>query len=266
MIGTTNPLIAARSILTTSSAVDAKLPAPVLAANARAKRVLAGSRSLFPGPDAVTVSLVDALDAGRDAASDPAVLRAYIGQQIGASGYGQSVEQIAGQQLRETFALHANAIVRSWDKPFTSAATTLTEAHVRLGDVSLEDTRTILEAGPAAAGVWAQAQKAATVLDQVVGAWVGLAGLTGFAPVHPHLNSLRIVDASADQLTPNLRGKQAKPWDVLCAGLSLSLADGPEFTRRVRAIEQQERAEASALEREAHDRATGRRAVPLSAA
>jgi hypothetical protein len=150
--------------------------------------------------------------------------------------------------MRDVFSEHADAILTAWSKPFDQAARTIGTCHQRIGDIPLEDTATIVQAGGDIASVWAQAQAAAAVLDSLAGVWVALANLTGFAPIHPRLPALRIATATPEEWAAvEFERKTPGAWTVQLAGLTLSLADGSEYVRRVAAIE---RAEAVARQQE----------------
>jgi hypothetical protein len=238
MIGQ-NPTTQARAVVAMSNAVGAKLPAPVLESYDRLTRIAKKAETIYPPRGALIDAVLAALDADRDPVTDPDVQRAHLAMQIGSSeGVGRQVTEVAAGQMRDTFSLHAEAIVKAWQKPFNAAAAELATAHERIGDVPLEDTDTILRAGGDIAAVWAKAQQAAAVVDQLDVAWLALATLTRFAPIDPRFPALRIADVDAEQwASAGLERKSVTAWNAQLSGLRLSLAGGAEYVARIAAVQ-----------------------------
>lgn len=233
-----SPMLPAKMVVTTSETVSAKLPKPVLDVYRKATKVTTAVRTLHPG-DVLATLVADALAADRDPATDAAVQRAFLAQQLGNEGMTKNVNAVVGEEMRHTFSQHADAIVAALSKPFAIAAATLEVAHERIGDVSLEETDRIMRTGGDIAAVWATASDALRVTDQIHSAWVALAQLTGFAPVDPTRVALRLA-APADvqhweTFASRSAGTRTKPnaWDCLLAGFTLGLADRNEYRRRL---------------------------------
>jgi hypothetical protein len=238
MIGN-NPTTQTRHIVTASRDVGAKLPSPVLESYERATRITQAAQSIYPPQGALMDATIAALDAGRDPASDPAVQRAHLAMQIGASdGMGRMVGDVVAGQTAQVFSEHADAIVKAWVGPFNKAAATLARCHERIGDVSLEDTAEIMRMGGDIARVWADARDAATTIERIDFAWSALALLTRFAPLDPRFPALRITSATPDEWQASGFERQTPgAWAVQRAGLALSLADGAEYVHRIAAVQ-----------------------------
>ncbi len=114
---------------------------------------------------------------------------------------------------------------------------TLAKCHQRIGSIPLEDTNTIMAKGADIASVWAKATDAVRAINDISQGWVDLARLTGWAPVDRRYAVLRIAVVSYPQWVDLELEENPDAWAVQCAGLTLSLADGPEYVRRVDVIE-----------------------------
>jgi hypothetical protein len=240
-----------RAIITASEQVGAKLPPAVVEAYDRTTRHSQKAAAIYPPAGALAAAVVAALDADRDPAADPTVQRLLAAQQLGGSDRGavRGVQSLLEQQLQDVCRAQAGAIVKAWRRPFDAAAATLVKAHERLGDIDLDDTGTVVQQGGDAAAVWASARAALSAIAQINDAWFSLAQLTRFASDNPHLAALRITSASPEQYAAwvdDKRGRRAGAWEMVAAGLPLSLADGSEFARRCSAIEAQ-RVQAEAM-------------------
>lgn len=235
---TLNPINQARTIITISQQVGAKLPAPVVEAYTRATQISAAASDLLPGPNELVNAIINALDNSRGPSSDADVQRALVAMQIGDAGIAKQVESVVAEQMRDTFRAHADGIVKAWAKPFDEAAAALHRCHERIGQVQLDDTATILRAGGDIALVWAQAKDATGVTQALADAWTALATMTGFAPVDPRYVALRIAAATREQWDASGL-ERAKPtaWDAMLADLTLGLADRAEYQRRVAAVQ-----------------------------
>lgn len=230
-----NPINSARTLLTASDSVGARLPAPVLTSFAQANDVTVRASALYPPAGVLAGAVTDCLIAGKDPAADPAVLRALAGMQLGDTGLSKNVELAVAARMVDVFSQHLDGILAAWAKPFDRAAVDLALAHERIGDLPLDDGRAILALGADIAEVWANALAAVRVVDTLAGAWVNLASLTNFAPVDPRYTLLRISPAGPEHLDQSR--KHVVVWDVVRAGLPLALADGPEYRRRVAHVE-----------------------------
>lgn len=230
------PINQAKALVTASETVGAKLPAPLLTAYQRAARIADAARRISGGDRARAVT--EALDAGRDPARDPDVLAAYLAGELANAGIRQGVEGVVGGELVDVFREHADGIVAAWRTPFDKAAAGIAAGHHRIGDLPLDAAGAIMRKGGDIAAAWAQAQEAVTVVDRIDSAWVTLNNLTGFARTDPRYPALRIATATAEEWDASgLERRRASAWDVQRAGLTLALADGPEYARRIAAVQ-----------------------------
>ena len=225
----------AKQVITTAESLGAKLPTPVTAAYERATRIIEACKRLGPGQEALAVAVTAALDAGNDPAADPEVARVHLAAQLGNRGVEQGVEAIVSGQMTEVWAAHADAIVRAFTRPFEKAAATVVSSHQHIGDHPLDDTAAILRKGGTIGETWGKAKDAVSTIVAVDAAWVALAHVTHFAAVDKRYAVLRIAAVPADQWTTP--GVVNGAWDVALAGLDLALADGPEYRRRVAAVQ-----------------------------
>lgn len=242
----------------------AKAPKAFTDAHERATRIATAARNLGAGQGALAQAVMQALDAGRDPATDPDVQRIAVAGLIANPGIEQQIDALAFEAFREACATHTDAIVNAWRKPFDAAAATLADAHQRLGNVALEDTTAIIAKGGDAADVWAQAQAATKTIEAVRHGWLGLVGITRAAPEDRNYTTLRIAECDPQTwAAQQLHGRKVGAWDAVLAGLTLSLPTPAEYRQRVSTITKAQEAEARQLADAAHGRSTGRR--PLTA-
>lgn len=231
---------AAIAIITSSAQTcGAKLPKPVLTAQTRAETIAGRLRDLRTTETALAQAVADALADDRDPATDAAVRRLATARAIGTENIATKVETCVADDLRDTFREHADAIVASFQKPYAEAAGQLEAAHEVLGDVQLDETGAILNAGPAAAEAWAVARRALEVVNAAAQAFSALVGFTGIGQVNPHLSGLRFAAVDWSTWTEHQFGaadRRVKPWDLVCAGVPLTLPTPTEYADRVATI------------------------------
>ena len=238
----------------------AKAPKAFTDAHERATRIAAAVRNLGAGQGDLAQAVMQALDAGRDPATDADVQRIAVAAQIANPGIEQQIDAMAFDGFREACTAHTDAIIAAWRKPFDVAAAALTEAHARIGDVPLEDTGTIMRKGADVAEVWAKATAAVKVIDAVDAAWQALGTISGSSSSDRRYRVLRIAAVDFETwVEREYEGMRLSPWAAIGAGLTLSLPTMTEYRGRVAVITAG--AEQVAAEQEDDRRAylTGRR-------
>ncbi len=222
-------------ILGTFAFTSTEAPKPVAAAHARLTKL--SKATLGASRDELGDAVAAAILADRDPAGDPKVQRAIAATYIDNPGMTQHLENLAVQGFREACSRHHEAIVTLWQEPYDTAAAALSEAHARLGGVSLYDTVAILGLGADAAEVWAQAQKEHRKLDRIAQGWGALMAFMGVELDRRYI-TLRTVDVDADTwVTRNLSGEHLDPWAALSADLALALPTLDEYRARVAAAQ-----------------------------
>jgi len=251
----------AQQIIGSFTDSGAKAPKSFADAHGRATRIAAAARNLGAGQGDLAQAVMAALDAGRDPAADPDVQRIAIAAQIANPGIEQQIDALAFDGFHEACAVHTDAIIAAWRKPFDAAAAVLADAHQRLGNVALEDTTAIIAKGADAADVWAKATAAVKIIEAIRHGWLGLVGITHAAPDDRNHAVLRIADVDYPTWTAQqLHGRKVGAWDAVLAGLTLALPSPAEYRQRVNTITKAQEAEAQRVAGVAHDYATGRRA------
>ena len=159
-------------VLTTFDSLGIKPPTDVATAFLRAEKLTQESMNLGARPGDLDAAVTAAILGGREPAADPEVQRVTTATLLaGNVGLPDAVAGAALDVIRSACLAHLDEIVDAWRKPFDEAAATLTEAHKRIGDLSLDDTGTIVARGGDIADVWAKAKSAEQVIDQVVSGW-----------------------------------------------------------------------------------------------
>ena len=223
------------AILATFNNLGIKPPKALADAFVRADKLSEKAEHLVARPGEFEEVVIAALLADRDPASDPEVQRVATAHNLMSNhGLADSIGGAATEAIRDACRTHRDRILTDWRKAFDQAATTLTTAHARIGDLPLSETGPILAKGGDIAAVWATATTAEQTIDQILSGWVGLMTLLRVS-LDPRHRSLKLASLTLDQwrdLSPKLGA-----WDALCAGLDLSLPSLEEYRSRVARIQ-----------------------------
>lgn len=230
------------SIIATTQNLGQKVPAELVKAHDRSKNIVDRSSRIYASDKDLNAAMLTALDNDRDPAADPDVQRIVLSQAIGNEHRLQGIRSAVTDDLLQALATNANALVKLWQKPFDEAAHTIARTARILGPIKLEDAAAILEKGGNAAQLWTEAKQADGVIDSIMSAWTSLAIETQFAPNDRRLKMLRLTDPTLDQWESlDLIEQRLGAWDAHALGLTLSLADGPEFSARWSRIDSERR-------------------------
>ncbi len=90
-------------------------------------------------------AVLAALEAGNDPATDQGVRAAVIGREVNVTAHSTTTR--LGERVAQFVTDHADDLLGIFTRPFDKAATTLSEAATRLGDVDLDDTKAVLARG-----------------------------------------------------------------------------------------------------------------------
>lgn len=226
----TDRVIGAR-IRTAFDSLGAKPPKEVADAFARLDKISEGIPTIANASGELNEAVTAALLAGVEPATDATVQKALTAQALSANhALPEAVVGAAYDVVRDAVMQHLDSIVESWGKAVHSAAARLRKAHERLGDVSLDETGTILAQGGDAANVWADAQGANGTIAAALEAWTALMQFIRFTP-NADQRALRLAPMTLEQyreLPPKLDG-----WGATLAGLDIDLPTLDEFRARV---------------------------------
>lgn len=223
----------ARQLSGAITTLDIKVPKAVTDAYADTERVINEAQHLAGPRDGLGAAVAAALFAGNDPEADPVVQRIVTSTAIGNEGIARQVQDIAFDRYREAVIEHNEAIVKAFRKPFDTAATSLTEAHTRIGDIALDDTAAILIKGNDIAEVWAKARTANKAIGDIVIAWAALGEFTRIAPADQNHRILRLANPDfATWEERSLTGMKLDAWGCLLAGLTLELPTFAEYRER----------------------------------
>lgn len=228
-----------------NTALGVTMPEGVTAVQDRGRKVAA---AVVPPPttEEVAAAYAAAVIAGRDPAADPEIQRLLAAAALGARDLSRQIAAVTAASVQAALVDSCDALLGSWVKAAAVPIKALTRAHQVLGGLPLTETQTILARGGRAAEAWGSAQAADQALDAALGGWSMLSRVTRFASPARGRDVLRIAAPSLAQLRD--LGDKPRPWDLLSAGLDLSLADRETFAARNRAVDAEVDAERGAAE------------------
>lgn len=228
--------LSAAAFVNACGTLEVEAPDPVADAHDRLKAVTTGfAAHRMATDDELAAVLISVVEAGKTPAADPEVQRILASQTLASKhALGDQITAQLVDQFREACRTHVDELIEALAGPFDANAGRLAAAHRVLGDVSLDDTASIVARGGAAADAWGQARAAATNIDTARGAWVHLCTLlTGQVPGNEH-RLLVIADVPANTwMEQNLAGAEPDPWAALVAGMPLSLPSIAGYRGRV---------------------------------
>lgn len=184
-------------------------------------------------PAALRDAVAAATDAGKDPATDPAVLTELARQQLASLNLGQPVDGRAKwrQSRAEVLHKHMPAILADLARVVEQADTDLAKA--RKAGVSPADTSPPTMAGQVP--LWEQAQEALTRLNRVEQLWGLLVSAFRLAKRPQERRALVLADLNPEQFS-DLNGRDALA--AARAGHRLALATPDGYTQRCQRIDQ----------------------------
>lgn len=234
MLGMTDRTTAA-NIRSTFAAISVDPPKSVTAAYAKAEKLTEKASHLGSEPGALEAAVTDAILAGREVHTDPAVTAGIVGQALASNqAISEAVAGVASDLIRGACFAELDNIVNAWAVAFDQAVNELKEAHDRIGDLPLDDTTAILAKGRDIADVWAEAQNADRTIDVIVGGWTSLMQMVRVS-VNPDQRALRLAELTLDQW--QTIPAKAKAWDLIRAGIRPDLPTLDEYRRRIALIQ-----------------------------
>ena len=150
----------------------------------------------------ISDTVAAALAAGKDPASDDAVLRAIVGERVFEAR--EAVTETASQNLAAVVREHLDHLVDAFRKPYREAGARLTEARNVLAARGIgcsTEPSIILGAGPEAAAAWLDATAALATLNKIQSQLGSLFTVLGVSLAEPSLawfdpNGLDLYDIS----------------------------------------------------------------------
>lgn len=235
-----NPSMA-RSVLnttfTTAERLGATVPKVVIDEHRRLAVAAERSRQMYRELHAdLAGAVVAALEAERDPASDPEVQQAATRRAI--LQVQDGVEQAIAARTHNLLSEQGAAILAAFDKPFTKAATTITHAVDRIGDVAIDDMHAVLARGGDAAKMWAEARTAVDTIAAIQQAWKLLSSTASHLHVDPRYWLLTIAEVPAGTFVDEQFGRpRISAWDAARRGFTLSLATPDTLRQRIQTIQ-----------------------------
>jgi len=222
-----------QTIITTTEAVGAKVPAEITKAIARSAYVRKAVYSMTADRNELSKAVLAAIDAKRDPAADPDVQRINTMQAL-SDGVQARVSDLVDAEVVSALQSNVDALIESWQEPFDKAARDIATAAKRLGNLKLEDASNVLHQGGDAAEQWSNATRADRTIREIITAFSLLAHQTGFASLTRHFMVLRMADVTLEQWEGHqLTERKLSAWEAHQLGLTLSLANRTTLPQRI---------------------------------
>lgn len=216
----------------TLETIGADLPPEVQAALEEQDKLAHAQRTYRPTtPQDVATAVASAILDDRDPADDEEVRRLVTRQALTTNAAGE-LDLLAAGQGRVVAALSTSVdqVLAHLIDAANEDGEALALAHAAIGDT--DDPAQIVRKGGTAADAWNQAQRSIHRLRSIGDAWAALADLThayrAEAPV------LRFAALDVDSF--ETIGRNAEPWDLVKAGVTISLADREAIRARVQQL------------------------------
>lgn len=221
------------TIRDTFTSLELPVPKALTGAFTRAEKLAGKANHLGAADGELLPAVTAAILADREPTTDPDVQRIVTGMALANPGLQTALESAAVEEIRSVCENDLESIVNTWAKAFNRAASELSNAHARIGSTPLDQTATILAKGGDIAAVWASATTAVRTIDTIIGGWSSLMTVARMNPLPQH-RALRLAALNHQQwrdLSP-----KADAWEVVSAGLTLSLPTADQYRARVAAI------------------------------
>jgi len=211
---------------------------------------------------ALPTAVLDALAAGQDPPTDPAVQRALIGSALAGLQFPDRAADYAATLIVDALNTHADTLLTTWAEALEDDTNAMVHAADVLPTHDLEDTKTIIRSAPDIIAAWSAAVEASKRWQAATEGFGALA-TTAHTDATGHLvRILPVLDADLDTARQlDTTDRRPTVWDIVCAGHEPALTTITEFrARRSRLLDELRDAEAHA---EAERAARYRRALQI---
>lgn len=186
---------------------------------------------LAPTQAELTTAALDALEHGRDLASDDALLDLASRHVLtGALGIEEAVERHAEQLRRNLICEHADNLLAALDPAFDAANATIEKARKQIPGLDLSHTHAVTGVPAEKMTLWGQANDAKRCIEKIVTLWGMIGTFTGRLYIQQDMRPLILADITAEQLD-ELPEPHTADAPIL-HGLPLDLGTPEEFHER----------------------------------
>lgn len=230
-----------------------ELPRGLAADLAEIDRVFGSQDVLTSSRRTLAEAVADALAAGKDPATDKAVLAHLAREQMRLMNLDGELADVAEDRRAAALRSHADAILELLAEVVDRADETLEEARDGIAGLDLTDDERVGAMAPHQMALWGRAREALAHVERVVQVYAMLLGACGFGIVPPHRRPLVIAELSLAEL--NALGHQPHATAAVHAGHRLSLATPDTFAERLARLEEDRSLDAGRGERDFADAA-----------
>lgn len=242
----------------TAETLGVPLPAGYTAELDRARVIVAGAARIGATTTAqLNAAVLDAIEAGSDVHTDPAVQRMILDRQLAASGLEIEADQRRKQVSHAAVVTYADDFLAGWADALAPHSAALAAAAKALPspDLSSTEVQTLdvegmkhLSAAQIAVKLWAAAERGFGVLVQTAGP--RFSSHTRVLAITPDIGILEFASIRDEAVRERT---EVTPWLLAQHGIPLELATISEFAQRIANYERQReaaQAEAEAVQAE----------------
>lgn len=212
-----------------------ELPDGLIADLAEIDRVFADRDVLNSSRRALTEAVAAAMAAGKDPATDKAVIAHMAREQMRLMNLDNDLSALAEDRRADALRSHADAIIELLAGVIDRADVTLAEARERIPGLDLNDDDRVRTMAPEQMAWWGRAREALAHVERVAQIWAMLVSACELGTLPPHRRPLLIAELSLSEL--NALGHQPAAVAAVHAGHRLSLATPDAFAERLARVE-----------------------------
>lgn len=212
--------------------IGIELPPAVSQQLNRARRFENGEGFTRVRPGDFEHAVIASIDRGKDPAADKDVQRLDLARRIADLAGNPALRTIVEADLDAAVSATLGEVLSAMKAAFDAAAGALTSTLAELGPVDLDDHASILSRGNAVADHWRAATAARSRIEDIRTAWGVLSALPGFGTVSRERNVLVISAPSGGQWEQHQLWEPRDAWDLVVAGIDLTLAMRGEVEAR----------------------------------
>lgn len=224
-----------------------ELPDGLIADLAEIDRVFADQEAINGNRRSLAEAVADAMAAGKDPATDKAVIVHLAREQMRLMNLGNDLSALAEDRRADALRSHADVILELLSGVIDRADETLADARDRIPGLDLNDDDRVRTMAPEQMAQWGRAREALAHVERVVQIYGMLLGACGLGVLPTHRRPLVIAELSLSEL--NALGHQPNAVAAVHAGHRLSLATPDTFADRLARLEDDRNYEAQSGDR-----------------
>lgn len=219
--------------------LGADLPEPIAQVVDHAEKIHTAAQDITDPGDLLVEAFASAVDAGKDPATDKAVIAAITRQQLaGPLSIVSRVENAQTVAISTVIRQHSDDIVAELQRHLDIAVDDLTAAHEALGNIDPDNTQQVLRLGAAGAEAWSAYQRGIATVQHIEAAWKAL--LFGAHNVTSNRHNSALIWT---QYNPE-HTADTTVYDLVRQGSAITLATARGYAERVAEVGAARQAEA----------------------